>query len=114
MGKSKKPFLRSENGKREIADAMHSKFNKRLQCSACDSKHSSGGAFNKDCGGTPDNRGRLYRRYKCRARPRCPKTLGVTELLDMCQKLMSSTTLDQLPTLTSSGIFCTCCDLSHF
>ena len=105
MGKSKQPYLRSENGKREIADTMHSKYNKQLQCPACDYQSQSHGAFNKDSGGTPDEIGRLYRRFKCRACPRCPKTMGVTELLDMCQKLSSATQIDKLATLTSSGMF---------
>ena len=104
MGKSKQPFLRSEDGKREIADTMHSKYNKQLQCPACESECSISGAFNKDSGGTPDENGRLYRRFKCRARPGCRKTLGVTELLALCQKLVSSTSLDQVPAVTSSGI----------
>ena len=105
MGKSKQPFFRSEDGKREIADAMHSKYNKQLQCPACESERSIRGAFNKDSGGTPDEIGRLYRRFKCCAHPGCRKTLGVTELLDLCHKVVSTTSLDQVPTVTSSGIF---------
>ena len=105
MVHSRQPYLRSENGKREIADAMHEKYNKQLQCPACDFECGSRGAFNKDSGGTPDEVGRLYRRFKCRARPRCPKTLGVTEFLDMCQKLLSTTSIDQPANLTSSGTF---------
>ena len=103
MGKSKQPYLRSENGKREVADTMHSKYNKQLQCPACDFECSTRGAFNKDSGGTPDKDGRLYTRFKCRAHPRCRKTLGVTELLDLCQKLLSTTSLYNLVSLTSLG-----------
>ena len=105
MRKSKQPHLRSENGKREVADTMHSKYNKQLQCPACDFECSARGAFNKDCGGTPDNHGRLYRRFKCRSHPRCRKTLGVTELLDLCQKLLSTTSVHNLASMTSFGTY---------
>jgi len=113
MGKSKQPYLRSENGKREIVDALHSKYNDQLQCPACDFECGSRGAFNKDSGGTPDEIGRLYRRFKCRARPKCAKTLGVTELLDMCQKFSSTSSIDKLATLASSGMCPSVCSLYY-
>ena len=114
MGKSKQPHLRSENGKREVADTMHSKYNKQLQCPACDFECSTRGAFNKDCGGTPDNHGRLYRRFKCRSHPRCRKTLGVTELLDLCQNLLSTTSVYNLASLTSFGTYSSLDPLFYF
>jgi len=112
MVKSKQPYLRSENGKHEIADTLHSKYNDQLQCPVCDPEGESRGAFNKDSGGTPDEIGRLNRRFKCRARPRCPKSLGVTALLDVCQKFSSTTSIDKLATLVSSGMFPSVC--SHY
>ena len=97
--------LRSENGQREVADRLHSKYNKQLQCPACDFKCTSNGAFNKDSGGTRDHKGDLYRRFKCRRRDRCTKTLGVTQFLAMCKKLGLVSTLDQLPILTASRMY---------
>ncbi|PUU76249.1 hypothetical protein B9Z19DRAFT_1066766 [Tuber borchii] len=41
----------------------------------------------RDAGGTADATGRLYRRFKCRARDICGKTLGVTEFVKLCHKL---------------------------
>ena len=104
MGKSNQPYLRSENGKQEAPDELHLRFNKHLQCPACDFECSTRGAFNKDSGGTPDESGRLYRRFKCRDRKRCHKTLGVSELLAMCQKLSSIPYLAQVPMYSSSGM----------
>ena len=103
MGNSGKSGLRSEGGKREVADSLHLEFNKRLQCPACHYKCDIRGAFDKDCGGTRDETGQFYRRFKCRDRNRCTKTLGMTEMLELCQKQefnASSRLLKQLSTFS--------------
>ncbi|PUU73474.1 hypothetical protein B9Z19DRAFT_1068968 [Tuber borchii] len=87
MGNTRRNGLRTEAGKKEIADTLHSRFNHLLKCPGCDSKTTFGAAFNKDAGGTADATGRLYRRFKCRARDICGKTLGVTEFVKLCHKL---------------------------
>jgi len=103
MGKSNQPYLRSENGKREAANELHLRFNKNLQCPACDFECSTHGAFTKDSGVTPDESGCLYRRFKCRDCKRCHKALAVSELLAMCKMLSSLPSFDQVCMHSSSG-----------
>ena len=86
MGKASKAALRSENGKREEADALHIQLNRQLKCPSCGFTSTSSGAFNKDSGGVSDSAGRIYRRFKCRSRPKCGKTLGVTEVPFVCAR----------------------------
>jgi len=102
MGKSCKAALRSENGKREEADALHIQLNRQLKYPSCGFNSTSSGAFNKDSGGVSDSAGRIYRRFKCRSRPKCGKTLGVTEFLRMCKELTEPSSVNILPVVSSS------------
>jgi hypothetical protein len=94
--------LRSENGKREVAEQLHLQFNKQLQCPTCSFTCRIGGAFNKDSGGNRDDKGHFYRRFKCRARPRCGKTLGVTEFIKLCHNIDYKTVSALLASIDSS------------
>jgi len=102
MGKPSKAALRSENGKREKADALHIQLNRQLKCPSCGFNSTSSGAFNKDSGGVSDSAGRMYRRFKCRSRPKCGKTLGVTEFLRMCKELTETSSDNLIPVASSS------------
>jgi len=102
MGKASKAALQSENGKREEADALHIQLNRQLKCPSCGFTSTSSGAFNKDSGGVSDSAGRIYRRFKCRSRPKCGKTLGVTEFLRTCKELREPSSHNILPVASSS------------
>jgi len=104
MGKTIKGSLRPENGKREAADALHIRFNKLLHCPNCNFHGPFTGAFNKDSGGTPDVQGRGYRRFRCRSKPRCGKSLGVTEFLELCSKISTPVLLDNKQRVSATSM----------
>jgi len=111
MGKTIKGSLRSENGKREAADALHIRFNKLLHCPNCNFHSPFTGAFNKDSGGTPDVQGRGYRRFRCRSKPRCGKSLGVTEFLELCSKISTPVLLDNKQRVSATSMYFIIIDL---
>jgi len=103
MAKSSKRPLKSENGLREVAEKLHSQFNRELQCPACLSYSTKSGAFNKDSGGKPNSAGEGCRRFKCRSWPECGKTLSVTDFIALCHKLHSTTVDKMLAQITHSS-----------
>ncbi|PWW72999.1 hypothetical protein C7212DRAFT_347595 [Tuber magnatum] len=104
MGRYSKTPLRTENGKQELADELHTKFNKQLTCPNCFFYNINRGAFNKDWGGTSDFDGSAYRRFKCRSCPTCGRTIGVTEFLELCrQQLLEPAEVHVLATSCSSA-----------
>jgi len=97
--------LRGENGKRDMADLLHNKWNKEIHCPNCSFHDPHCGAFNKDSGGNSDADGRRYRRFKCRSRLKCGKTLGVTEFIELCSKILPSSSLRNLPRLSPTCMY---------
>jgi hypothetical protein len=105
MPKSAKLPLKSENGWRGVAEQLHSMFNRELKCPNCQSRNSKDGAFNKDSGGKLNSSGEGCRRFKCRSWPKCGRTVGVTELVELCRGIHPTTVkrmLDKIPNSSTS------------
>ena len=103
MAKSSKRPLKSENGLREVAEKLHSQFNRELQCPTCLSYSTKSGAFNKDSGGKPNSAGEGCRRFKCRSWPEFGKTLSVTDFIALCHKIHPTTVDKMLAQITNSS-----------
>jgi len=103
MAKSSKRPLKSENGLREVAEKLHSQFNRKLQCPTCLSYSTKSGAFNKDSGGKPNSAGEGCRRFKCRSWPEFGKTLSVTDFIALCHKIHPTTVDKMLAQITNSS-----------
>jgi hypothetical protein len=95
MGRSRKQPLKSEDGMRAVAEELHARFNRDLQCPTCLSRSSKSGAFNLDSGGKPNSGGEGCRRFKCRSWPKCSKTMSVVDFIALCHGI-HPTTVDQM------------------
>ncbi|RPA91097.1 hypothetical protein L873DRAFT_1795113 [Choiromyces venosus 120613-1] len=65
-----------------------------MACPNCGHQDAHCGAFNKDCAGKADGEGRRYRRFICRSNPRCGKSMGVTEFIEMCKDIEETNSID--------------------
>lgn len=81
--------LRLEDGKRLQAENLHALYNRKLKCANCGYANSQHGAFNKDSAGKADINGSRYRRFVCRSTRQCGKSIGVTEFLALCRRILS-------------------------
>ena len=87
MGKPTCVPPRSEDGRRDTAELLHSQQNAFVRCPTCGFGDRQRGAFNKDVAGKADADGRRYRRFVCRSQPRCGKSLSVTDFISLCASL---------------------------
>jgi hypothetical protein len=81
----------------QLAELILNHHNKQLSCPACQTRHSSDGAFNRDQAGVgPDKK--TYRKYRCKGKSKglCSANLSVKAFVEQATSILTLPVVNQL------------------